>query len=286
MKKSVAVLTFTLMLGLWYFAPPAEAQRLVATVSTNTEKLILEARQKLINIKEEVENYVNDYQWCDDSRRYSIPVQIDIFFERAQATSFEDRYEALLILSNGTDYQASDKRWGFRYQQGTPLSHSGQFEPLTAMLDFYIYIMLGQEFDKIAKLGGDPFYQKAFNVVQQSKSSEFFADGWRERSLHINNIMSEIRYPLRELEYYFLQSKQWYRMDNRKTANQYLRVILIRLKAIDPELTGLDRFYQLHHLDIARMLSVLGMRKELDELIILNPANKVTYEQFISQISE
>lgn len=286
MKKSIHTLAFSALLVLCLLATTSNAQRLAATVNINTEKLILEARQKLVNLKSELENYVNGHEWSDNSRRYDIPVQIDIFFERAQATSFEDRYEALLVLSNGTDYQASDKRWSFRYQQGIPFSHTGQFDPLKGMLDFYIYIMLGQEYDKISKLGGDDYYQKAFDVVQQSKSSEFYSNGWKERSLHIEMIMSEYRFPLRELEYYFLQSKQWFRLDDRKTAAQYLRVILIRLKNINPELEGLDRFYQLHHLDLARMLSVMGMRKELSELMDLNPANKTTYQSFFEQIGE
>lgn len=287
MKLSIYMLTVSILWASCLFGTTVKAQRLVATVNINTEKLIIEAREKLVNLKSELENYVNDHEWTDNSKRYDIPVQVDIFIERALATSFEDRYEALLVLSNGTDYQASDKRWGFRYLQGsTQLSHTGQFEPLTGMLDFYIYIMLGQEYDKHAKLGGDAYYQTAFDIVQRSKSSEFFSEGWKERSLHIENIMSERRIPLRELEYYFLQSKQWFRLDDRKTASQYLRVILIRLKEINPELEGLDRYYQLHHLDLARILSILGMRKELNELMELNPANNATYQGFLDQIRD
>ncbi|TKJ39775.1 hypothetical protein CEE37_10890 [candidate division LCP-89 bacterium B3_LCP] len=262
----------------------AHAQRPIATVKINTEKLIQESKEKLNNLKLELETYVKEFDWSDNSKRYDIPVQIDIFFERAQTVSFEDRYDARMVLSNGTDFQASDKRWSFRYIQGTTTKQSGQFEPLTAMLDFYIYVMLAHEYDKATKLGGDDYFQKAYDIMQQSKFSEFYSGGWKERSLYLENLMSEGNIPLRELEYFFIQAKQWLRLDNRKTGSQYLRVILMRLLEMDPEKDGLDRFYQLHHLDLARMLSSLQMRQELLDMIRLNPDNEVIYKQFMDQI--
>jgi len=205
-------------------------------------------------------------------------------FERARATSFEDRYDAGFIISNGVDFQDSDKRWAFAYQAGETFSHTGQFHSLTGMLDFYIYILLGSEFDKLTKLGGTPYYQKADEVVQLSKFSEFFQTGWKERVNHISKILSEDLIPLRELEYYFTQANRWMRLDNRKTASQYMKVIIIKLKGLDPEMDQLKRFYQLHHLEFARVLSVIDMREELNELKLLDPDNEATYQQFIERI--
>lgn len=271
-------------MALCLVAARVDAQRPVATVNINTEKLRPESREKLVNLKAEIENYINSKDWIDEASRYDIPVQIDIFFEQAQPTSFEDRYDARLVLSNGTDYQASDKRWRFAYQQGVTFNQPERFHGLAEMLDFYIYIMLGWEYDKLTRLGGTPYYQKASAVVQQSKFSEYFHNGWKERQLHIENILSDDQIPLRELEYFFLQARQWLRLDDRKTAGQYLRVILYRLKGLNREMEGLDRFYQLHHLDLARFLSLLQMRPELEELSQLDPANAATYQQFIDQI--
>ena len=279
-----AILCMGIVLGL--LSSAARSQKPVAEVKINTEKLIQEVRDKLVNIKLELETFVTNRDWSDNPMQYDIPVKIDIFFESAQPTSFEDRYVARLVLSNGTDYQASDKRWVFPYQQGTKLSYAGQFNPLTGMIEFYMYIMLGQEFDKANKLGGDPYYQKANDVIQQSKFSEFFQNGWKERQLHIEKLLSKERIPLRELEYFFLQAKQRLRLDDRKVAGQYLRVIIIRLKGMNPEMEGIERFYQLHHLDLARMLSTLSLRKELENLTHLDPSNAVTYRQFLEGIHE
>jgi hypothetical protein len=263
----------------------SHAQRPIATVRLNMEKLTNpETRDKLANLKEELERYVNDKEWTDNSYQYNIPVQIDILFERMQPTSHEDRWDARFILSNGSDYQASDKRWSFPYMIGKPFYQEGKFHPLTGMIDFYMNIMLGRELDKKKKLGGTPYYQKALDVVQLAKFSEFYSSGWKERQTLITKILSEDQIPLRELEYFFNQANQWFRVDNRKTASQYLRVIVMKLEEINPDSDELNRFYQLHHLDLARLMSVLGMREELETLKRLNPANADTYQKFIDQI--
>lgn len=284
MKRFDGLATLFFISSLGFFPVPAQSQNPVATVKLNTEKLAQESREKVADLGSELGRYVNDYDWTDNSYNFNIPLQVDIFFELAQPTSFEDRYDARIVLSNGTDFQASDKRWTFAYMQGMQFAHTGQFNSLTSMLDFYIYVMLGQEYDKLKKLGGSDYYHKASEIVQLSKFSEFFQTGWRERQIYIEKILSDAQIPLRELEYFFVQASQWFKLDNRATAGQYLRVILIRLRGIDPENTGLQRFYQLHHLDLARLLSVLGMRSELEELAQLDPDDAATYKQFLEQI--
>lgn len=264
---------------------PAYAQVPVATIRLNMEKLTSqETRDKLSSLKDELERYINDKDWTDNAYQYNIPVQIDILFERMQPTSYEDRWDARFILSNGSDYQASDKRWSFPYMQGKPFYQEGKFHPLTGMIDFYMYIMLGRELDKKKKLGGTPYYQKAQEVVQMSKFSEFFPYGWKERQTLIQQILDKDQIPLREIEYFFTQANQWLRLDNRKTAGQYLRVIVLRLKEINPDSKDLSRFYQLHHLDLARLMSVLKMRDSLEELKSLNPDNSSTYQKFLDQM--
>ncbi len=260
------------------------AQMPKATVNVNIEKLTQqETKDKLINFKNDLEEYINNHDWTDNTHRYDIPVQVDIMIERAKPTSFEDRWDALFVISNGSDFQESDKRWTFAYRQGDVFNHGGDFHSLTSMLDFYIYIMLGQEIDKKTKTGGTSFYEKANEIVQLSKFSEFFQTGWKERSNRIAKILSEDNIKLRELEYFFVQATQWMRLDNRKTTSQYLRVILIRLKEIDPEKEGLNRFYQLHHLELARLFSVNGLNDELTELSTLDPSNIETYRQFLTK---
>jgi hypothetical protein len=278
---SLIVITSLLLLS----AAPVRAQKISAQVSVNTEQLLPESKVKLTPLQEQLTRYLNEFDFTDNNAHYNIPVQIDIFVTAATATSFEDRYDATIAVNSQNDFQAADKKWRFGYQQGSQLTHNEQFQSFNSLIDFYIYALLGQEYDKKAKLGGDAYYQKAFQVVQLSKFSEFFEQGWKERTAFIERIQSGARKPYRELEYFFAQSQNRFRVDDRKTSGQYLRAILIKLRSLAADDPATLRFFEIHHLDIGRMLSSLGLQDQLQILTSLDPAHVAVYQQFIQQSS-
>jgi len=284
MKTSNWLLFIVTVFLTGIISPRVSAQKPVATVNVNLDKITQQAtKDKLTDFINQLEEYINSYDWTDNSHRFNISVQIDIMVERVRPVNFEDRWDALFVISNGSDFQESDKRWLFAYQQGDILNHAGDFDSMTSMVDFYINMMLGQELDKKSKLGGTSYFEKANEIVQLSKFSEFYQTGWKERSTRIAKSLSKDNITLRELEYFFIQAKQWMRMDNRKTSSQYLRVIIFRLKEMNPNIEGLNKFYQLHHLELARLLSSNGLNDELSEIINLDPANAETYRQFLDK---
>jgi len=262
----------------------ASGQQIQATVSLNTEKLLQESKDKLVSLPDQLKRYINEYDWLQAQGHYPIEVQVDIYIERAEPTSYEDRYEARLVIGNKGDFQESDKRWKFPYQQGSSLTHADQFSGLTGVIDFYLYLLLGGEFDKASKLGGTDFYAKAYQVAQLSKFSEFFQWGWKERLAHIENVRSDSNVPYRELRYFFIQARNNLRVDNRKTAEQYLRVVLIRLKGLNPENEATGRFYELNSLELARLLQAFGMRSQLQELTMQDATHAETYQEALKQL--
>jgi hypothetical protein len=267
---------------VWAF--PAGAQQIQAQISLNTEKLLQDAKDKLVSLPDQVKRYINEYDWLQTQSRYPINVQVDIYIERATATSFEDRYDARLVISNQSDFQESDKRWQFPYQQGSQLTHANQFNALTGAIDFYLYMLLGGEFDKLTKLGGSDYYDKAYQVAQLSKFSEFFEWGWKERQAHIEKIRSDAYIPYRELRYFFVQARNNLRVDNRKASEQYTRVVLIRLKGLNPDAEETQRFYELNSLELARLMVAFGMRSQLQELTVQDAAHAATYQEALKQL--
>ncbi len=270
---------------LLFRAPVIQAQRITAQVTVNTDKLLQESKDKLAPLKDLLTSYLNEYDWTDNAGRYTIPVQMDIFIEQAAPTSFEDRYNARLAVGSQNDFQASDKKWLFAYQQGSQLTHVDQFQSLTSLVDFYMYALLGQEYDKKKKSGGDAYYQKAFQVAQLSKFSEFFDTGWKERTAYIERLLSSPQKPYRELEYFFSQAHYRFRVDDRKTSGQYLRAIILKLKNLSFDNPATARFYEIHHLDMARMLYTLGLVDQLQILTGLDQTHVATYQQYLQQTS-
>ncbi|WP_289640532.1 DUF4835 family protein, partial [uncultured Muribaculum sp.] len=76
---------------------------------------------------------------------------------------------------------------------------------LTALLNFYAYLILGLDFDSFSPEGGDRFYAKADNIVYMAQSSG--QSGWRmlednrNRSAIIKTFTDKSGAPLRDFIY-------------------------------------------------------------------------------------
>ena len=72
-----------------------------------------------------------------------------------------------------------DSKIDFTYQEGDPLQFSemSMESQLTAILNFYAYLILAIDFDSFSPHGGDPFYERLEQIVQMAQSSG--ETGWR-----------------------------------------------------------------------------------------------------------
>ena len=72
-----------------------------------------------------------------------------------------------------------DTKVEFTYEQNEPLVYSEQDmqSNLTAILNFYAFMIIGMDFDTFSMRGGDPYYEKAANVVRMAQSSG--ESGWK-----------------------------------------------------------------------------------------------------------
>lgn len=72
-----------------------------------------------------------------------------------------------------------DNRIEFNYQEGEPLifSENSMENNLTAILNFYAYLILAVDFDSFSPHGGDPFFDRVKLIVQMAQSSG--ESGWK-----------------------------------------------------------------------------------------------------------
>jgi hypothetical protein len=101
----------------------------------------------------------------------------------------------------------NDQNFSFRYVQAQPLffQENAFNDNLTAMLAFYAYVILAMDYDSFAKLGGNPYIEKAFNMLNIAQSSG--ESGWERTNNVINrywlaeNLNSQQMIPYREAIY-------------------------------------------------------------------------------------
>jgi Domain of unknown function (DUF4835) len=153
-----------------------------------------------------------------------------------------------------------DESVTFKYVQFQPLDFNETrvqgSEPyaanLTATFAYYIYLILGLNFDSFALRGGDPYYQKALNIVSNAPEGPNIVgwkafDGPRNRYVLIDNLTDAKYTQIHDAlyNYYRLGLDQMY--DKEADARNGILTALSQLNTINsdfPNLMMLQLFFQ------------------------------------------
>ncbi len=197
----------------------ATAQELNFKVSVNSLKAQLVDPTVFEDLKQNMENFLNNQKWTDDvfeiEERIKCNIQLTIK-EETSATSFKadmqiqavrpifGSSEETLLLSH------NDKDVSFSYEQYQPLefSKNAYNDNLTSILSFYVYYILGLDYDSFSPYGGEVFFQLAQDIVNTIPPNAAAANpGWRSldsnrnRYWMIENILSPRVRPYRKAMY-------------------------------------------------------------------------------------
>ncbi|MDF1611555.1 MAG: DUF4835 family protein [Stygiobacter sp.] len=174
------------LIGLIFIASNIIAQELDATVTINTEQLPTASRDRLDNFKNQIQDYLNNNKFTSQPwQGERIKCNFTVFFISA---ADEVTYNAQLVVSSQRPIENSelnslmlsimDNSWSFKYEKGQAMYfNQTDFDPLTSLLDYYAYLIIGFDADSFDKLGGTDYFQKAFDIAVRGGSSKF-AKGW------------------------------------------------------------------------------------------------------------
>ncbi len=281
-RKSLIFLLISFLI-LFYLPVSGSAQKIVAEVTVILEKLPLEKREKMADFEQKLTNYINEYEWCEDQYQTVLPIRIQIYLQDA-SVSFEDRYSGNLLIANSTDVQFFDKRWRFNYDSYESLiPDENLFHPLTSVLEFYMYIVLAIEFDKYGKFGGTPYYNKSVNINEQARFSKFI-QGWDERKILIEKILSKNNEPYREaLDSYFLGIS--YSNDDFDATRKYCKKAILLLAGLIQK----DSSYELPKQFIdGRRTEIINIFKDAEDyrdifvtLVKIDPDHAKDYKDYL-----
>lgn len=182
-RCAAVLLALALVLGL---GSVAHAQELDCDVSIDYRVLTGNDYQFLGDLEEQIEEYMNERAWTRDRfkdfERIDCTMQV-VVTEAISLTRFRTR---LVIATRRPIYgtpqfstvaQFADTDWEFTYAQGTPLTYRpDRYDPLTSLLDFYAYLILGYDYDTFSPLGGTPHFEKARVIAERAEA--LGAPGW------------------------------------------------------------------------------------------------------------
>jgi hypothetical protein len=257
------------------------SQQIRADVELILERLPMEKQEKLKNFDGEIEAYLNDYDWTGGENDIEIPVTIQIYLQD-KSVSYENRYGGTFLISNNSDIQYYDKYWYFPYDPSKPLFHNeGVFEPFASFLDYYIYLILGGEYDKYGKLLGTPFYERAKQISNQAKFNTTFMKGWDEREVLIDRILGKEFALFRQMKDIYFLGRSYIGEEDTTVVKYCVEAIdlLDRVLDRDPENKEAQQFVKAHHIEFIEMFQ--DDPRMLRKLIRIDPEHEETYRQYL-----
>lgn len=203
---------FLLILFLLSMPAALLAQELNATVTVNYQNLPVQNKESLVNFAASLQNYLNTTKFSGEEWRYD--KIICNFNIQVSTASDELNYTAALVVNSQRKIYHSqefspmlrvfDNNWSFLYEKNQAFIYNPQvFNPVTSLLNYYAYLIIGLECDSWTKLSGTPFFSRAYDMVNQGATTTFSAGwvsaagGFNRRDL-IDDMLAERYRPVRE----------------------------------------------------------------------------------------
>lgn len=165
----------------------AGAQELNCKVEINSDQIQNSSKEVFNTLQQAIGDYMNTNKWTDAQFGANEKIECRMYFT---IKSYTDNVMSgdLQVQSSRPVYNSSytttvinfkDTKIDFTYQENEPLifSEMTMESNLTAILNFYAYIIIAMDFDTFSLNGGTPYYEKAANVVRLAQSSG--ESGWK-----------------------------------------------------------------------------------------------------------
>lgn len=165
------------------------AQELNARITINSDKIQGTNKQVFTTLQTALMEFVNNRKWTDAT--FAVNERIDCTFtiiinERPSDNSFKGEIQ---VQARRPVYNSSytttllnyrDQQLDFEYTEFEPLEYTENMveSNLTAAIVFYVYTILGLDFDSFSPKGGTTFHNMAQQLVSQAQSQPAW-NGWK-----------------------------------------------------------------------------------------------------------
>ena len=159
-------------------------------------------------------------------------------------------------------------------------------DSFTSVIEFYLYIILGGEYDKWGTLAGTRYFEKAKHIAEMARSGMGrFVYGWDRRLDLLEELMSDFHKPYREMVDYYFYGLSLVNQDNEKARRNCATAIkmLDKILTDDPENEYAQKFIQAHHLEIIEIFKRAINKDALRTLMVIDndAARKRLYEGYL-----
>ena len=207
---------FTIFIALFVFQL-STAQELLANVQVNAQQLGGSNTQVYKTLEKNLRDFINNTSWTGKKLQNFEKIKCNfavVITERSGSSSFKGSIvvQAVRPVFN-TTYETpllniNDTNFGFDYTENENLVfNERQFsgKNLIDVVSFYVYTILGYDADSFQVRGGQPWFEKAQKISNNSQNQNFggwsVMDGTRTRGALIDNILKPEQHTLRNIFY-------------------------------------------------------------------------------------
>ena len=276
------MLVLVALMGVFNAVADDEATELLCEVEVNSDKITDGSREIFNELQEKVTDYMNTTKWTNAIFGTNEKINCKLMFTISSWDNSTGLMKGdLQIQSSRPVYNSSyttaiinfkDTKVDFNFETGQQLvfSEMEMQDNLTAILNFWAYMIIALDFDTFELKGGDPYYELAANIVRMAQSTG--ESGWKafEDNTNRNAVLSAFTdtqtSPIRDILYEY----------HRLGLDQMVVTVDKGRATITHTLENLGKIYQVAPLSVC-----LTMFKDskLDELInIYSKANMTEKE--------
>jgi hypothetical protein len=273
-----------------------DAQELAASITIQSNKVDNQVDPKIFpQLQTQLKDFINQRKWSNDA--YSSEEKIDCsFYITIESVVAPGVYDAKLsIVSNRPIHNASysssvlnmqDANFTFKYQLSQPIEFNENrikgADPLesnlTATIAYYIYIILGLDYDSFAPKAGMPYFNKALNIVYNAPEGSGISgwksyDGQRNRFILIDNLTKSGNDKVHDVIYSYYREGLDQLTEKPELAKSKILNALINLQDMNEGA-------------VSGMLIPILMQAKFSEIVgIFSKSDKATRKQLLTTLS-
>lgn len=286
------------------------AQEIQCKVTVMAQRVNNTVDRKIFNtLQLQLTNFINNRKWTTETFQSGEKIEcnfllnIDKVLEtnvykasltvQAARPVFNSSYNAAMV-----NFQDADV--AFRYIEFQPIEFNETRvqgnDPLaanlTAVFAYYVYVVLGLDFDSFAPRGGDPYFQKAQNIVNNAPENRSITgwkvfDGLRNRYFLVDNLMNTRYNVVHDVIYTYYRKGLDAMYDNEAEARAQILTALNQLQTLNQENPNsmiVQFFMQGKSQELIKIFKKATMQekvKAIDLLQKLDVTNAANYKQEI-----
>ncbi len=170
------------------FSSNLYSQEFLCSVDVSSSQVQGSDRQVYVDMKNALMEFVNNRKWTNYDFKVEERIECNLVITIIERVSTDVFKAQLNIVASRPIYMSSynspllnyvDNKFDFEYVQFQALEYQeNDFSSnLTSVIAYYLYVILGLDFDSYSQLGGTPFYEKAEAIVNTAQNEAF--SGWK-----------------------------------------------------------------------------------------------------------